>query len=148
MSTINHHQRLKEGGLSSLLFFCALLSACGQATPRIAPGGTPLPAVKTGPTLLGRWQSTTDPLSEIEVTPALYTEKYQGKPVAVSTYKVSIDCGCAQRKQLVYKPPALLTTCNQQEGDCHCYLIEQLTPTTLRLANYGQGGFFTFRRIK
>ena len=136
------------GGLSSLLFFRALLLACGQALPRTASSSSPLPAVKTAPTLLGRWQSTTDSLAELEVTPALYTERYQGRAVAVSTYQISTRCGCAQEKQLVYKTPTLLTTRNRQDGACYCYLIEQLTPTTLRLANYGQGGFFTFKRMK
>ncbi|MGI4835808.1 MAG: hypothetical protein ACRYFK_20310 [Janthinobacterium lividum] len=106
-----------------------------------------MPATKATPRLLGRWKSTTDPLSELEITPTLYTEKYQGKPVAVSSYQLATKCGCAQAKPLVYKTPTLLTTRNQQDGDCSCYIVEQLTPTALRLANYGQGGFFSFKRL-
>jgi hypothetical protein len=112
------------------------------------PSSSPAAAVKGTPTLLGRWKSTTDPLSELEITSALYTEKYQGKPVAVSTYQLATKCGCAQEKQLVYKTPTILTTRNRQDGDCSCYIVEQLTPTTLRLANYGQGGFLSFKRLK
>jgi hypothetical protein len=151
MSTLPQGQRLRIAGLSGSLFFCALLSACGQAAPRTtvpSPSGSPMAAIKTTPALLGRWKSTTDPLSELEVTATRYTEKYQGKPVAVSTYQVATKCGCAQEKQLVYKTPTILTTRNQQDGDCYCYLIEQLTPTTLRLANYGEGGFHSFKRLK
>jgi hypothetical protein len=143
-----HGQRLRIAGLSGALFFCALLSACGQAAPRTVPTGSPAAAVKATPTLLGRWKSTTDPLSELEVTSGLYTEKYQGKPVSVSTYQVATKCGCAQEKQVVYKTPTLLTTRNQEDGDCYCYIVEQLTPTSLRLANYGQGGFHSFKRLK
>jgi hypothetical protein len=148
MSILPHGQRLRIAGLSGSLFFCALLSACGQAAPRTAPASRPAAAVQATPTLLGRWKSTTDPLSELEITSALYTEKYQGKSVAVSTYQVATKCGCPEEKQLVYKTPTILTTRNKEDGDCYCYLIEQLTPTTLRLANYGQGGFHSFKRLK
>lgn len=148
MNTHTHGPRLRAAGLSGLLFFGALLSACGQPAPRTAPASKPAAnAAKATPTLLGRWKSTDDPLSELEITPGLYTEKYQGKPVAVASYQVATRCGCAQEKPLVYKTPTVLTTRHRQDGDCACYLIEQLTPTTLRLANYGQGGFLTFRRL-
>ncbi|TVT38960.1 hypothetical protein FNT36_14910 [Hymenobacter setariae] len=151
MSNLLDGQRLRIAGLSGSLFFCALLTACGQAAPRTAapsPSHSPVAAVKTAPTLLGRWRSTTDPLSELEITSTLYTEKYQGKSVAVSTYQVATKCGCPEEKQLVYKTPTILTTRNREDGDCYCYLIEQLTPTTMRLANYGQGGFHSFKRLK
>ena len=152
MSTQKQGQRRRTAGLGGALFFCALLSACGQAAPRTAaapsPAKSPVAANKTEPALLGRWKSTTDPLSELEITSTLYTEKYQGKPVAVSTYQMATKCGCAEAKQLVYKAPTILTTRNRQDGDCYCYIIEQLTPTALRLANYGEGGFHTFTRLK
>jgi hypothetical protein len=136
MSTRTHRPRLRIAGLSGSLFFCALLGACGQAAPQIMPSSSPAAAVKATPTLLGRWKSTTDPLSELEITSALYT------------YQLATKCGCAQEKQLVYKTPTILTTRNRQDGDCSCYIVEQLTPTTLRLANYGQGGFLSFKRLK
>jgi len=151
MSTLLHGPRLRIAGLSGALFLGVLLSACGQAAPRTAAPGPSAPlaaAVKAAPGLPGRWKSDTDPLAELEITPALYTEKYQGKSVAVSTYQVTTKCGCAGEKPLVYKTPTILTTRNRQDGDCYCYLIEQLTPTTLRLANYGEGGFHTFKRLK
>jgi hypothetical protein len=131
-------------GASAALFFGALLGACGQAAPRTAAAAT----AQATPTLLGRWKSTTDPLSELEITAGAYTEKYQGKAVAVSTYQVATKCGCADAKPLAYKTPTILTTRNRQDGDCYCYLIEQLTPTTLQLANYGEGGFHAFKRLK
>lgn len=150
MSNLLPGLRLRTAALSGLLCCCALLSACGQGAPRAAvPGLTKSPAAasKTEAALLGRWKSTTDPLSELEITAAQYIEKYQGKPVAVSTYQVAATCGCPAEKQLVYKTPTILTTRNREDGDCYCYLIEQLTPTTLRLANYRQGGFHSFKRL-
>lgn len=148
MSILLQGPRLRMTGLSAALLFGALLSACGQAAPHTAASPRPVAAPPVAPALLGRWQSTTDPLSELEITAGAYTEKYQGKPVAVSTYQVATKCGCADAKPLVYKTPTILTTRNKEDGDCYCYLIEQLTPTTLRLANYGEGGFHAFKRLK
>lgn len=148
MSTLSQGQRLRMAGVSAALFFGVLLSACGQAAPRTAAPARSAAPPQATPTLLGRWQSTTDPQSELEITAGAYTEKYQGKVVAVSTYQVATKCGCADAKPLVYKTPTILTTRNRQDGDCYCYIIEQLSPTALRLANYGEGGFHTFKRLK
>ena len=135
-------------GLLALYVFCGTAAACGQEvkSPPSAQKTSAGPATSFPQNLVGRWKSTTDARSELEVTPTRYIEKYEGKQVSASAYTVSTACGCEDQKPLVYKDPVLLTVRNATDGDCYCYIITKLTNNTLQLSKYGQGGGFSFRR--
>ncbi|MBF9219800.1 hypothetical protein [Hymenobacter ruricola] len=137
-------------GLLALYVFCGTAAACGQEvkSPPAAPKTAAGPAASFPRELVGRWKSTTDKLSEVEITPTRYIEKYAGKQVSASGYTISTTCGCADQKPLVYKTPVLLTVRSPQDGDCYCYIITKLTSNTLQLSNYGQGGGFSFVRVR
>lgn len=92
--------------------------------------------------LLGTWQSTVDPRYRIRIAPEKFSEYYDGKLQSESPMTLDSDCNAEG-------DPAPTTSYFSVGSDeeAICYLISEVTDTTLRYIYVGRGNTLSFRRV-
>jgi hypothetical protein len=141
-----------------LLFVCALVTACGseQKPPSAPPAAGPAtarPATEASPPaaapttyqrLQGKWQSTTDARSVIEIKEHQYIDYYDGKQVGAAAFVLDRACPGA--------------TGAGHPGDNENYLVEPkedmcweivgVDEVGLELSYTARGNTLNYRRMK
>ncbi|PHI19669.1 hypothetical protein CEQ90_11495 [Lewinellaceae bacterium SD302] len=93
-----------------------------------------------GMAISGRWQSTDDPSSVIEIEEGSYREFYGGKKVSESSYRMTTDCDKTDAA------PGPYLKLSGDEDEDRCFYLMDLSNDVLTLSYVGRGNTLTYRR--
>ncbi|MFD2718129.1 hypothetical protein ACFST9_05345 [Hymenobacter monticola] len=133
---------------ASLLFVCALVTACGseQKPPSTPPAAArPAPAAATTyQRLQGKWQSTTDARSVIELKEHQYIDYYDGKEVGAAAF--ILDRACPQEAGAGH--PGDNEKYLVQPKEDMCWEIVGVDDVGLELSYTARGNTLNYRKVK
>ena len=126
---------------------CGGESAAPEATKEAAPAAKN--STVTAEAMLGKWQSTQDPKSAIEIKDGLYISSYEGKVMGKNAYEFHAVCAdtICNAGQLGTDVSGTSCFTSRGEFDIDCYVVLKADAQNLEISMIGgDGSALAFKR--